>query len=405
MVEANDIISYVAAFVALWWAIDWINMRQEGERLPLRRAPLRILGEVLPKLWRNRTFLLILLSLWLIGATVASVQGYFFRMSSQAPGLQSAQMVRPAFTISDSVPEMLLHELPEALPRLVEVPLGTWAAALFAVLLIAAMVRIVIDPPEAIGEETARKLRWPVGLLAAYLVVWGAITAAGQPFLDKISQGGEHAWAEVPFAVLTLVIVPGLLMAPAYALLWRLVLEITRDGVWSFVSSMRALAECWLPIALLLIIANAFRPMGVLAGHGYESFWGYAYLAVLVLLALAPWAVLDDPEGRAQPFVRSWRLFRQRPVDVIAFALRFTLLFAVLGGLVALVEPSAASRLTTWYAPLLGVARNLLLLLQAMVLAGLYVHLSAVPTEDDACASCPSARLAERLEEQVDRDE
>ncbi|MFO8082436.1 MAG: hypothetical protein R6V07_19325 [Armatimonadota bacterium] len=52
MVQPNDIVIWAAAFVALWWVIDWLHMRQEGERLPMRRAPLRALGDVLPKLWR-----------------------------------------------------------------------------------------------------------------------------------------------------------------------------------------------------------------------------------------------------------------------------------------------------------------------------------------------------------------
>jgi len=168
MVEANDITTYVAAFVALWWVIDWISMRQEREPLPLRRAPLRVLADVARKLWRNRTFLAVLVTLWLIGAAVASVQGFFFRMSAQAPGLRDEQMPtgRP-FTITDGVPEILLDELPAALPRLVEVPLGTWGALLLAVLLIVAIVRVALAPPESIGEETARKLWWPAGILVA----------------------------------------------------------------------------------------------------------------------------------------------------------------------------------------------------------------------------------------------
>jgi len=194
------------------------------------------------------------------------------------------------------------------------------------------------------------------------------------------------------------------LLASAWALLWRLVLEIARDGVWSFVSSMRALAECWLPIVLLVLVANALRPMGVLAGRGYTSLWGYAYLAVLVLLALTPWAILDRQEGLGAALRRSWQLFRQKPVDVIAFGLRFALLFAVLGGLVLLVEPRASVEWAAWYTPLLGVVRNALLLLQALVLARYYVHLEEMLAEDEACETCPATRMAERLEEQAEND-
>ncbi len=396
MVQPNDIVIWAAAFVALWWVIDWLHMRQEGERLPMRRAPLRALGDVLPKLWRNKTFMLVLACLWLIGAAVAGVQRYFLALP---PGVAEAGAVAPSLT--ESVQALLGRGLPDALPRLVEVPLGTWAALLFGVLLAAAMIRIIIDPPDRIGEETARQLRWPAGLLIAYLAVGVAMVAAPRGFVEGLA---DRRGGTILLTTGTMALMPALL-APAFALLWRLVLEIARDGVWSFVSSMRALAESWLPITLLVLLANALRPVVALGGDNYAAAWHYAYLALLVLLALTPWAIVDRREGLAEGLRRSWRLFRQRPVDAIAFGLRFTLLFVVLGALVSLAEPTGAAEWATWFAPLLDVGRNVLLLLQALVLARFYVHLGELLEQDDACAICPSARIAEGLEEQAESDE
>ncbi|MFW5868302.1 MAG: hypothetical protein ACOCX2_10830 [Armatimonadota bacterium] len=405
MVESNDIILWAVAFVALWWVIDWFHMRQEGERLPLRRAPLRVLADVLPKLWRNKTFMLALLCLWLIGAAITGLRDYLYRLGADPTLDIPGPRITGPLSLTGTVPETLALELPEALPRLVEVPLGTWAALLFAVLLVAAMVRIIIDPPDRLGEETARRLKWPAGLVVAYTVLGVAAVAVPREFIEGLGLGGDaRSMGGILFAIGAFVVMP-ILPAPVWALLWRLVLEIARDGVWSFVSSMRAVAQCWLPIALLVLIANALRPMGVLAGGAYEAGWDYAYLAVLVLLFLTPWAILDRQEGLLAALRQSWRLFRQKPVDVIAFGLRFTLLFAVLGGLVALVEPRAAVEWAAWYAPLLRLARNALLLLQVLMLARLYVHLEEMLAEDEACASCPSARMAERLEEHADEEE
>lgn len=405
MVEANDITTYVAAFVALWWAIDWLNMRQEGEPLPLRRAPLRMLGDVLPKLWRNRTFIAVLVALWLIGASVASVQGFFLRMSSQAPGLQDEQMpMERPFTIAEGVPEILRDELPGALPRPVGVPLGAWGALLLAVLLIVAIVRVALDPPESIGGEGARRLWWPAGVLLAALAMHLVMIAIGNK-----AMGGRGIDPPSSSAGSALMLIAGIgllpaLLAPLFALLWRLVLEIVRDGVWSFASAIRALAESWLPISLVLLIANGFRVIAIEAQPGVRGI-GYVYLAVLVLLALVPFAIVDRHEGVGAAFARTWRLFRQKPVDVIAFGLRFTLLFAMLGGLVALAEPHPAMEWGAWYAPLLGVLRHALVLLQVAVLAGLYVHLSELLEEDDACAGCPATRMAERLEQQTEEEQ
>jgi len=398
MVSDQEIVAWLAAFVALWWAFDWLQMRQRGLSVPLRRAPLRALGDVLPRLWRNRTFLLALLCLWLIGAAVASVQSYLFSISAEAQTSRAGPLVSRLLSATQTVPELLCRELPEALPRLVEVPLGTWGGMLFVALLAVGLIRVIVDPPQEIGQETARKLRWPAALLVLYLAAGTAILAAPREFIESFGYG-----AAVPpprtilFSIGTLVLMP-VLLAPAYGLLWRLVLEIVRDGVWSFRSSLRALAECWLPIALALAIAKALRPIVVLDRGGYGSAPGLAYLILLVLLALAPWAILDGQAGLIAALQRSWRLFRLRPVDAIAFGLRFALLFAVLGGIVALFEPPAMAEWTRWYAPLLGVVRNGLLLVQAAVLARLYVHLSEELGEN-TCAMCLVTCLAETLDE------
>jgi len=87
----------------------------------------------------------------------------------------------------------------------------------------------------------------------------------------------------------------------------------------------------------------------------------------------------------------SWRLFRSRWFEAIIFALRFTLLFAVLGALVTLLEPAGAGQLAAWSRPLTQVLRAFVTLLQVMTVAGLYVHLRDEPAEESACASCPGA--------------
>lgn len=403
-VDANDVITWVAAFVALWWLADWVNMRQEGEPLPLRRAPLRVLADVARKLWRNKTFLAVLLALWLIDAAGSAVHSTVMRLAHAGPMPSAQPMFARTPSLTDTVAMLLARELPEALPRLQEVPLDTWGALLLMVLLIVALVRIALAPPKSIGEETARRLWWPAGVLVAGLALYVVMIAVGNKTI-----GGGGIEPPTSRVASTLMIIAGMavlptLLTPMFTLLWRLVLEIVRDGVWSFASSIRALAESWLPIALVVLVANGFRVILMLGQPGFRGM-SYVYLAILVLLALVPFTVVDRREGLGGAFVRTWRLVRQKPVDVIAFGLRFTLLFAILGGLVALVEPRSAVSWAAWYAPLLQVVRLALVLLQVAVLAGLYTHLDELLEENDACANCPSARLAERLEELAEEDE
>ena len=404
MVVPSDVIIWIVAFVALWWGIDWFHMRQDGEPLPMRRAPLRVLADILPKVWRNKTFILALACLWLIGAAVQGVTVYYQQIAADPTVTAPGPPVIGALSLAAFVPEALGTALPDALPRLVEVPLGAWAALLFAVLLIAAMVRIIIDPPDRIGEETARKLRWPTGLLIAYVAAGATMAALPRRFIDPlIHDGGAPETGAALFAIGTMVLMPAL-FAPAFTILWRLVLEIACQGVWSFVSSMRAVADAWLPITLLVILANALRPVVAFSEAPDGGAVGYVYLAVLVLLALAPWAILDRGTGVGGGVQRSWELFRQKPVDLIAFALRFTLMFSILGALVTAFEAGLANEWGVVATPLLDVLRNALLVLQVLVLARLYAHLTEMLSEDDACATCPGARMAERLEDDLEGD-
>ncbi len=390
MIDAPTVVAWVAAFVALWWLIDWLSMRQEGERLPVRRAPLRVLGDALRKLWRNKTFTLSLICLWLIGASVAGVQGYLLTLDGDAPGMRPPQeAAAPDLSIADVVPRLLTEEALDALPRLVEVPLHSWGAILFALLLIAAMVRVMIDPPDAIRKEAAQALRWPTVLLCLHVAGAATLMALDSDIFAQM-RGPDPPWFTPWLIAGQGVIMAGIFLAPAHALLWRLILEIARDGVWSFTSSLRSIGAAWLPAALLLLLT---MPVVVWAAGKppLHRALDVLVIALPVLLVFAPWTVVDRQAGLLAALSRSWRLFRARPVDVIAFGLRFSLLFAVLGGLVALAEPNRATEWATWYSPLLGVVRNALLLLQAMVLAILYVRLSELLAEEDACGNCPSA--------------
>ena len=390
-VEAGSVVAWAAAFVALWWVIDWLHMRQQGEPLPLRRAPLRILADVARKLARNRTLLAVLAALWIIDAAMLAVQLTFKRITALGTPAPAQPCSGRVLDLPGAVPQLLARELPEAYPRLLQVPLGNWGTMLFALLRAAGLIRVAMARPKALGDETSRRLYVPAGLLIASAAASIAILFAGREFFESFGYVGSAAPPlTVLWMVATMAILPALI-APAHALLWRLVLEVARGGAWSFTTTLRTVAESWLPVALLLLVAGHARVAAVL-GAQVPPVAGCHYAAVLILLPLAPYAIVDTGLGLGAALARSWRLFRQRPVDVIAFGLRFALLFAVPGGLVALLEPQSA---TAWYVPLLGIVRQALVLLQVAVLAGLFVHLSELLEQDDACASCP-----ERVEEE-----
>jgi len=385
-------VAWAAAFVAIWWLADWLSMRQEGEPLPLRRAPLRMLGDVLRRLARNRSFLVALAALWLLSAAIGAMVMYF------AAELGVARPTGPATPVlarmglaADAIPELLARELPEALPRLVEIPLGFWGGLLFAALLVLGLVRLMIDPPDEFGDEAARGLKWPVVLLCLHVAGSVALLATGQRFFREMT-GLDPPWYTPWVLVGQGLVMAGVFLAPVHALVWRIVLEIVRDGVWSFKSSIRSVSASSLPAALLLlftmpVVATAVGP-GAMSKPPLYRLLDAVVIAIPILLIFAPWAVVDRGVGLIEALRESWRLFRHRPFEVVIFALRFALLFAVLGGIVALFEPAASARWHTWHGPLLGVVRNALTLLQAMTIAGLYVHLRDESAAAGSCAEC-----------------
>ena len=164
--------------------------------------------------------------------------------------------------------------------------------------------------PKALGDKTSRRLYWPAGLLIASAAASIAILFAGREFFERFGYVGSAAPPlTVLWMVATMAILPALI-APAHALLWRLVLEVTRGGTWSFTTTLRAVAESWLPVALLLLIAGLARVAGVL-GAQVTPVAGYLYAVVLILLTLAPYAIVDSGSGLGAALARSWRLFRQ----------------------------------------------------------------------------------------------
>lgn len=384
MIPWTDVTAWAAFFVAVWWVADWLSMRREGEALPRRRDPLGVLAVGLRRLARNRSLLLALVGLWLLGAAIGALRLYVYRLHLGAPARPTPPGLSALGPLADAIPRLLARALPASLPRLEPVPLSSIGEALAALLLVIAIVRLNLDPPAEIGAATVRRLRWPVAALGVFVGVHVAFLAAGQSLFAGFGYDGMIPPARsVVFGVFTLVLWPALL-APLVALLWRMVLEIMDEGTWSFRSALAAMARSWLPVALAIILANALRPVGVfLTPGGYGSAPGVAYLLIGVLLALVPWTLVDRQEGFAAALRTSWRLFRSRWFEVITFALRFTLLFAVLGALVMLLEPTGAQAI-------MPVLRAFVTLLQVMTVAGLYVVLRDDYAEGSACAGCPA---------------
>ncbi|MGD9496798.1 MAG: hypothetical protein AB7Y46_10890 [Armatimonadota bacterium] len=390
MVPWHEVVAWAAAFVAIWWVADWVSMRQEGEPLPLRRDPGGLLAHVLRKLARNRSFVLALVGLWLLGAAIIALQSYLLRLHPAGTGPAPGPAITALGPLADAIPRLLAGALPESLPRLQPVPLTFIGEALLALLVIVAIVRLTLDPPAEMGAATIARLQYPGAALVAFVTAYIAVLTGGQAFLSGVSDGGALAPARsIVFSIIWLVLLPALL-APVVALLWRMVVEVVDAGAWSFRSALAAVGPTWLPVALVLMVSKALLPAVTLTQGPTQPLWGMAYYAVLVLLAFVPWAIVDRQAGLIDALRESWRLFRARWLEVIIFGLRFTLLFAALGGLVGAIEPTASARWQVWYGPLLDVLRNALGLLQVMTVAALYVHLRDEEAAD-ACAVCAVA--------------
>jgi len=373
------------SFILLWWLAEWFGYRQEDRVPPSVRDPLRLLVLATRRLWKNRSFLWALLGLWVATTPLSYLQRmrWFVSAYGHAPDPRQMASGLPRIlseprTVLTEAPRLLVQQLPRALPDKTDMPLGHYGIAIVAAALAVTLIWLLRAKPSWIPSQVCARLFWPLQFTLAGCVLRVVQGVLGDvPGPSSYGPGVSFPWLRCLYPALD-VLLAGVLLAPASALMWHIGLQIARGDRWNLRDAIRAMAMSWPSIALLEVVA--YTPTALALSLSFQ--WSYgvsAYLTPLarilgVVLALCPWIIVDQQVGLGTALRETYRLVRGRAFDLLTFGLRFVLLFAVAEVVFTALRPPGAI-MANLFVEFLSVPHYLLMLAKALVIATLYLQL------------------------------
>jgi hypothetical protein len=386
-----------SSFVLLWWLAEWLGYRQEDRARPIVRDPLRLLVFAVRRLWKNRSFVGALLVVWLIGIPLYHVQRVRLLTDLHGRPPEAGKMsfgvprlVSEPRTVLAEAPRLFEDEIPRALPDKTGIPLDPHGSLFLAAALAVGLIWMLRSRPSWLPGELRAGLRWPPQLVLA-----GCVLRVAQMVLYSLGrapswyEGMSYAWLRSLWPGLE-ILLEAVLLAPLWALLWHIGLQIARDERWNLRGAIKGMAATWAPIALLELFAYTPAAVGMSLSlsplrdvHPYTTTLGSA---LGVFLALTPWIIVDRRVRLREAFAQTCRLLRYWSFDLLTFGLRFVLLYAALGVLLrALSPPGDAPR--ALFREVYSVPYYLLLLTKVVVIATLYLDLCREPEASEASAA------------------
>jgi len=264
-------------------------------------------------------------------------------------------------------------ELAQALREAKNLSLGYFGDYALVAVLAVGLIWLWVKRPAWLSPDTRKRLRWPLGFTVACAFCQGAYLAYAW---DAVWAGVSLPGPRIANPLLLAVAV--VLASPAYAFLWHVGVQVARGHRCNLRNAVEGMALSWAPVCVVqLLIALPTATMLLLT-----SLWIYwmsspvyqAGIIMKVVLALAPWIIMDQAVGFRAAVVETYRLASRHAYDLLVFALRFVVMFAVPAALLGLLTPWG------WYTPrpvsVIGyLARDFFSVAQALVIATLYLEL------------------------------
>ena len=390
----------LTAILLAWWALEALRYQRDGDRIPLARNPLALFALSVQRLWRNRSFLWIVAACWALAVAYGWIQQEVI-IPRYYPELLAMPEPEPGEGIdlpqAQVVSTVVVSELTSAFPRLTHgLRLGPLGRLLAPAIIAGALIWLLVKKPAWLPEGVRGRLVWAVHFCIACFILGGVL--AVMPLV-----GGPGAWGGPwgRYAVLYPLFMAGVsiffavLAAPMGAFIWHLVLQIARGDRWSMRKAVAGMASAfpaigWMyllvyvlgstPQVLVMLITHPSVITKLMAATGWSWAWrlhGYGYqiqLAVWVACFLVPWIVLHRGVGLRAALDESYAIFTGRLGDVLAFAVRYALLFAALKSAVRYLRSPWA-----WPPDPVGMVSSLLMhglvLVEALVIASFYLAL------------------------------
>lgn len=386
-----------STFVLLWWLAERLGYRQEDRVRPIVRDPLRLLVLAIRRLWKNRSLVGALLVVWLISIPLYHVQKVRLLTDLHGRPLKADEMsfgvprlLSEPRTVLSEAPRLFEEEIPRALPDKTGIPLEPHGSLILAAALAVGLIWMLRTRPSWLPSEVRAGLWWPLQLVLA-----GCVLRVAQMVLYSLGrapswyEGMSYAWLRSLWPGLE-ILLEAVLLAPLWALLWHIGLQIARDERWNLRRAIEGMAATWAPIALLELFAYAPAAVGISLslspmrdGHVYTTTLGSA---LGVFLALTPWIIVDRRVRLREALAETCRLLRYWSFDLLTFGLRFVLLYAVAGLLLRALSPGGDA-LRALFGELYSAPYYLLLLTKVVVIATLYLELCREPEASEASAA------------------
>ncbi len=381
-------VSVAAGAVVVWWIAEAVTCRQ----LPRARNPLALLGIAVRRLWSNRSLLIALVGLWLVSGTVS----YFFYAryysenaqpippppvatgeTSGSPAGQTQpteQMKAPGGHPVVTVASVLPTTLARALPQAEHISVGYAGQYLLPFALFVALVWLAVKPPAWFPATLRRRLYWPLNLTLAYFLVSGVSLLPALRPMPTTMASAITMQVHSSFSILAM----AALSAPFATMLWHVGMQVARGERWNLRSALLGMLDTWQPICIMAVVISVptfFTFMLSIPPFYGSPVWVHGLGTVLkVALVLLPWIIVDQRLGLREALREAWRLARDRAPDMLVFALRFAVMFAVPAVLLRALQPHGLPSPSPTMI-LERLPRDLLAVLQALVIAGMYLEL------------------------------
>ena len=345
------IVALAVVAIIIWYWAEWQERLKHQQRMNPLRNPLALLHLAVQRLWRNRSFFLILLACWLLSVgiyrfildplifapireqwTAAAAAAQPGGEWTDAPTFHGRAVTIDSDGIAGTGPiSWVWRAMPQF--RLVDLSVGysTWAVLILALGIMAVvLMRLWFRRPKWLPSDMHQRLVWPIYLALGGFVVM--VTCSGFSLASALLLRQPEA---ISGAYLFLSSLLPLFLAFAGAVLtaflWHIVMQVGIGQCWSPHHAIIGAVKSWLPIAWLTFslalpytAAAAFpiwRHLAIMPG----SILQLAPVIRIVLL-FVPWIVLAERANFSPAVVRNFQLIRSRWWDLLVLLPRYLLI-------------------------------------------------------------------------------
>ena len=377
--------------IIVWYWAEWQRCAEQQRPMNPIRNPLALFDLAFRRLWRNRSFLAILVGCWLVSIAVNDfvlyplLTGRPLEQELFARFREYMQSMRPHWRAGFMpVAEASLERwISQSLPMIRWVQVGLEGRSYVVGIpalggLAAALIGLWFRPPKWMTPDARRRLPWPIHITLACFVCVGLAWAA-------VLSGNRIAVLLNPVLRSALKLFILFTGAVWIALMCQLVLQIGAGQYWHLHRGVLAATNRWLPIAWLSVVIDA--PYYALSTFSYTTRpilaeWVMRLPTVLaVTLLFVPWIILQEQANLWSAVMRNFRILWDHRWDLSVFLLRYIAVvlpvYAFFDMLrFATIPTSVAAYLILGY--LFSLARSLFELVLLLTMIVLYTNLREV---------------------------